>query len=399
MAWGSDAVRDLAIRTLIGESDGSPEGMTSVAHVMKNRADSGAWGAHGLTRTITAPKQFRSGTQAIRTRRPCARSRQPIPAISAPRRSPMACSAIKSRIRPRVRPTITRRLACPEGLRRLGCRPDPNGDDRRAPFLPPGAQRLEHRRQRRHQPLDGRAGVCACASSSASSGVAHHPNSIVHRRRLRPPGDGRQAALQRHRNSCHRQAGSAVRADLQPNARRRPRRCLFGYHYIVDRDGKVYQTAPEDVRTNHIMGNKEHGLSNENAIGVAFVGGAPAEEPAADDARADGGRQGARRPAQGQVQHRPVEDRRAWRAGSVPHQGPQPGRGRGRGRVPHRLPRSAGAAPAAAAPTPNPDAPAPQAQPVAAVAPPGSPPTPGSSQNPSAGFVGPGSDEYRWSRG
>jgi hypothetical protein len=30
------------------------------------------------------------------------------------------------------------------------------------------------------------------------------------------------------------------------------------------------------VRTNQIQGNAQHGLSNENAIGVAFVGGAPA---------------------------------------------------------------------------------------------------------------------------
>jgi N-acetylmuramoyl-L-alanine amidase len=60
MAWGNDQIRDRVIRTLLGESNGTPEGMTSVAHVMKNRADSGAWGQPngGLTRVITAPKQF-----------------------------------------------------------------------------------------------------------------------------------------------------------------------------------------------------------------------------------------------------------------------------------------------------------------------------------------------------
>jgi N-acetylmuramoyl-L-alanine amidase len=61
MAWANDQIRDRVIRTLLGESNGTPEGMTSVAHVMKNRADSGAWGDRtngGLTRVITARKQF-----------------------------------------------------------------------------------------------------------------------------------------------------------------------------------------------------------------------------------------------------------------------------------------------------------------------------------------------------
>ena len=59
--WNNDKIRDLVIRTLLGETDRSPEGMISVAHVMKNRADSNAWGDHtisGLTRALTAPKQF-----------------------------------------------------------------------------------------------------------------------------------------------------------------------------------------------------------------------------------------------------------------------------------------------------------------------------------------------------
>jgi hypothetical protein len=44
----------------------------------------------------------------------------------------------------------------------------------------------------------------------------------------------------------------------------------YGYHFLVDRDGKVYQTAPYDVRTNHILPSQ--GFSNNNALGVAFVG-------------------------------------------------------------------------------------------------------------------------------
>ena len=45
----------------------------------------------------------------------------------------------------------------------------------------------------------------------------------------------------------------------------------YGYHFLIDRDGKIYQTAPFNVRTNHILPSQ--GFSNNNAIGVAFVGG------------------------------------------------------------------------------------------------------------------------------
>ena len=58
----SSSARDLVIRTIIGESGDQPyEGQLAVAHVIKNRADSGAWGDPfngGLTRVITARKQF-----------------------------------------------------------------------------------------------------------------------------------------------------------------------------------------------------------------------------------------------------------------------------------------------------------------------------------------------------
>lgn len=47
----------------------------------------------------------------------------------------------------------------------------------------------------------------------------------------------------------------------------------FGYHYLIDKDGSIYQTAPFNVRTNHILPNKDYGLNNNNSLGVAFVGG------------------------------------------------------------------------------------------------------------------------------
>jgi hypothetical protein len=47
----------------------------------------------------------------------------------------------------------------------------------------------------------------------------------------------------------------------------------YGYHYLIDRDGSVYQTAPDNVRTNHIMPNSSYGLNNSNALGVAMVAG------------------------------------------------------------------------------------------------------------------------------
>ena len=60
MAWANDRIRDLVVRTLLGESNCTPEGMISVAHVMKNRGLSGVYGSPNvaLTRLITARKQF-----------------------------------------------------------------------------------------------------------------------------------------------------------------------------------------------------------------------------------------------------------------------------------------------------------------------------------------------------
>jgi N-acetyl-anhydromuramyl-L-alanine amidase AmpD len=47
----------------------------------------------------------------------------------------------------------------------------------------------------------------------------------------------------------------------------------YGYHYLIDRDGSVYQTAPDNVRTNHVMPNSQYGLNNSNALGVSMVAG------------------------------------------------------------------------------------------------------------------------------
>ena len=54
----------------------------------------------------------------------------------------------------------------------------------------------------------------------------------------------------------------------------------LGYHYVIDRDGKVYQTAPLDKRMNQVVPDLDKSYNNNNAIGVAMVaGGTPGEEP------------------------------------------------------------------------------------------------------------------------
>jgi len=58
----------------------------------------------------------------------------------------------------------------------------------------------------------------------------------------------------------------------------------FGYHYYIDRDGKIVQGAPLNKRTNHIKPGSKTGLSNKNAMGIALVGakdGATPEQLAA----------------------------------------------------------------------------------------------------------------------
>ena len=53
----------------------------------------------------------------------------------------------------------------------------------------------------------------------------------------------------------------------------------YGYHYVIDRNGDVYQTAPLEKRTNHILADKDPSFSNRNSIGVALItnGGEPTE--------------------------------------------------------------------------------------------------------------------------
>ena len=54
----------------------------------------------------------------------------------------------------------------------------------------------------------------------------------------------------------------------------------FGYHFYIDKDGTVYQGAPLDARTNHVKGpfspmhvaGARTDITNENAIGISFVG-------------------------------------------------------------------------------------------------------------------------------
>lgn len=44
----------------------------------------------------------------------------------------------------------------------------------------------------------------------------------------------------------------------------------FGYHFLIDIDGRVVQTAPLSKRTNQIKTNANIGVSNANAIGISL---------------------------------------------------------------------------------------------------------------------------------
>ena len=401
MAWGNDAVRDLAIRTLIGESDGSPEGMTSVAHVMKNRADSGAWGAHGLTRTITAPKQFSIWNPGY----PHAPALRAIPTTD-PRyqRAAAIADGVFSDQIPDPTKGATHYYA-PAGMPG-GAPPD------WAVGQTPTATIGGHHFYRLALNASNTAGSAAISPSTVGQGSAPAPapapapaSPITPIQSFTGGDYGRQATADKQPFSgivIHVTGKPDLQSELTYNRTPDAGRgnAYYGYHYIVDRDGKVYQTAPDDVRTNHIMGNKEHGLSNENAIGVAFVGGAPAgknplpmtpEQMAAGKALVDQLKAKYNIDPSKIVGHGELDPSRI--------KGLNPDGGAEGAEFLTAYRGAPAAAPAAAAPTPNPDAPAPQAQPVAAVAPPGSPPTPGSGQNPSAGFVGPGSDKYTLVKG
>lgn len=44
----------------------------------------------------------------------------------------------------------------------------------------------------------------------------------------------------------------------------------FGYHFVIDEDGKIVQTAPLSKRTNQIRSNAKIGVHNANAIGISL---------------------------------------------------------------------------------------------------------------------------------
>ena len=47
---------------------------------------------------------------------------------------------------------------------------------------------------------------------------------------------------------------------------------LAGYHFIVDKDGTIYQMAPENIRTNHTRSDLGDPFTNSKSIGVSLVG-------------------------------------------------------------------------------------------------------------------------------
>ena len=53
-------------------------------------------------------------------------------------------------------------------------------------------------------------------------------------------------------------------------------RFYAGYHFLVGKDGAIWQTAPEEVRTNHSraerLAKRKSPFNNRAAIGVGFVG-------------------------------------------------------------------------------------------------------------------------------
>ena len=58
------------------------------------------------------------------------------------------------------------------------------------------------------------------------------------------------------------------------NKPRPPKGYMFGYHFVIDTDGTIYQAAPFTKRTNHIQGSSyrtsaKH-LTNVNTIGISF---------------------------------------------------------------------------------------------------------------------------------
>ena len=65
-----------------------------------------------------------------------------------------------------------------------------------------------------------------------------------------PSGNRRRQAVSGHRHP-HRRLKPDLQSELAYNSTPDANRggAYYGYHYLVDRDGKVYQTAPDNVRS------------------------------------------------------------------------------------------------------------------------------------------------------
>jgi N-acetylmuramoyl-L-alanine amidase len=413
MAWANDHIRDLVTRTLLGESDGSPQGMISVANVIKNRGLSGAWGQPngGLTRAITAPKQFSMWNTDDPKLRALAAGVNAIPTTD---------------------PRYQKAAAVADSVFGDQIGDNTNGATHyHTPDVsPPWSQGVTpvatiggHYFYKLPLTASNTAGTAVTSPSTVGMGGSSVVPAPAAPAPAPDPSASPIAPIQSFTGGDYgRQATAgaqpfkgivihiAGKPDLQselaynrtPDAGRG--NAYYGYHYLIDRDGKIYQTAPDNVRTNHIMGNSQYGLNNENAIGVSFIGGAPAGQnplPMTPEQQAAGVALVNQLKAKYNIDPSKIVSHGELDTSRIKGLNPDGG-AEGKDfiaayRASVAAPAAAAAAPAttAAAPAANPaDVPAPQAQPVAATAPPGSPPTPASPQNPSAGFVGPGSDKY-----
>lgn len=278
MAWRDDQIRDLVIRTIIGEAGNEgPDGMAAVAHVMKNRADSGAWGDRtngGLTRVITAPKQFSIWNPGYKW-------------------------APSLRAIPTTDPRYQRAGAIADAVFSEQHADNTGGANHYyAPAGMPGGAPPDWAVGKNGQRIGTQYFYKLPLTASNTAGTGVMSPSSVGTSTAAPvstsasaPADASITPIQSFTGGDYgRQATSAAqpfkgivihvtgKPDLQselaynstPDAARG--NAYYGYHYLVDRDGKVYQTAPDNVRTNHIMGNSATGLNNENAIGVALIG-------------------------------------------------------------------------------------------------------------------------------
>ena len=431
MPWTNQQARERVIRTLLGEGDGTTEGMTAVANVIKNRADSGAWGdpfKGGLTRTITAPKQFSMWN------------------TDDPK---LVALANRANAIPTSDPRYQRAAAITDGVFGNDI-PDITGgaNHYHATTVSPDWAQGQPRKFIGSQyfyklPLtaSNTAGTAVVSPSTVGQGGSAAPTSaptpapapaapaaspIVPIQSFTGGDYGRQAtaAAKPFQGIVIHIAGkpdlqSELAYNSTPDANRGG--AYYGYHYLIDRDGKVYQTAPDNVRTNHIQGSAATGLNNENAIGVSFIGGAPAGKnplPMTPEQQAAGIALVNQLKAKYNIDPSKIVSHGELDASRASGLNPDGGAEGADFIKAYRLTGAPAATPAGfkfspaamstpistvtgqpvsapvSAPAVNPNAPAAQAQPVAATAPAGAASTPGPAANPAAGFVGPGSDKY-----